>query len=115
MHKGGQKLTGFVALFRGINVGKTKRVEMARLKSMFESLGCADVSTYINSGNVIFAAGGKAENIGNVIASALDREFGFYADILIKTRIEMKKIAGAIPAAWRNDSVQKTEVAYLST
>ena len=29
----------FVALFRGINVGKAKRIAMAELKALFEDLG----------------------------------------------------------------------------
>ena len=44
----------YVALLRGINVGGNNKVEMARLKKVFESLGFINVRTYINSGNVIF-------------------------------------------------------------
>jgi uncharacterized protein (DUF1697 family) len=41
----------YIALLRGINVGGNNRVEMNELKALFESFGCTDVSTYINSGN----------------------------------------------------------------
>lgn len=43
-----------VALLRGINVGKAKRIAMADLRSLFERLGLADVRTLLNSGNVVF-------------------------------------------------------------
>ena len=43
-----------VALLRGINVGKAKRIAMADLRALFESLGHSDVRTVLNSGNVVF-------------------------------------------------------------
>ena len=44
----------YVALLRGINVGKNNRIDMKSLKSIFEKNGYFNVSTYINTGNVIF-------------------------------------------------------------
>ncbi|MCA9364814.1 MAG: DUF1697 domain-containing protein [Candidatus Moranbacteria bacterium] len=44
----------YIAFLRGINVGGKNKIEMARLKKCFESLGYENVSTYINSGNVLF-------------------------------------------------------------
>ena len=46
-----------IALLRGINVGRAKRVEMAILRDLFTSLGYGDVCTLLNSGNVVFTAG----------------------------------------------------------
>ena len=44
-----------IALLRGINVGKAKRVAMADLRALFEKLGYVDVRTLLNSGNVVFS------------------------------------------------------------
>src|SRR5439155_16706660 len=46
----------YVALIRGINVGRAKRVAMADLRALVEELGYADVRTLLNSGNVVFTA-----------------------------------------------------------
>ena len=46
----------YAALLRGINVGKAKRLAMADLKAIVESLGHRDVRTLLNSGNVVFEA-----------------------------------------------------------
>ncbi|TIO21691.1 MAG: DUF1697 domain-containing protein, partial [Mesorhizobium sp.] len=54
--KTGDKGTVFVALFSGINVGGNRIVKMAELRSFFEDLGFTDVSTYVQSGNVVFRA-----------------------------------------------------------
>ena len=43
-----------VALFRGINVGRTKRIAMADLRGVLESLGYTRVRTLLNSGNAVF-------------------------------------------------------------
>jgi uncharacterized protein (DUF1697 family) len=48
-----------VALIRGINVGRAKRVAMADLRALFERLGYRDVRTLLNSGNVVFTMSGK--------------------------------------------------------
>ena len=42
----------YIALLRGINVGKSVKVNMSELKKIFEKLGFSNVSTYINSGNI---------------------------------------------------------------
>jgi uncharacterized protein (DUF1697 family) len=48
-----------VALLRGINVGKAKRIAMADLRRLFEDLGYTDVRTLLNSGNVVFTISRK--------------------------------------------------------
>jgi len=103
----------FVALLRGINAGKERRVDMRRLRGLFERLGFRNVSTYINSGNVLFEGAGQPAALRGKTAEAIRAEFGFEAPTLIKTRAEMLAIARAIPAAWQNDASQRTDVAYL--
>lgn len=44
-----------VALLRGINVGKAKRIAMADLRAVLESLGCTEVRTLLNSGNAVYS------------------------------------------------------------
>ena len=44
----------FVALLRGVNVGGNNMISMSSLKKSFEAMGFPHVSTYINSGNIIF-------------------------------------------------------------
>ena len=50
----------YISMLRGINLAGHKRVEMARLRGMFEGMGFAQVRTYINSGNVVFKTGKSA-------------------------------------------------------
>lgn len=103
----------YIALFRGINVGGHRKVEMKKLTVVFESLGCTEVSTYINSGNVFFETDTPREEMVEKLVAACEKEFGFAPQILIKTAAEMRKIAWAILEEWVNDDVQRTDVAYL--
>ncbi len=103
----------YVALLRGINVGGSHKVEMKNLKSFFESLGYTNVSTYINSGNVIFEGKGKEKDIQKELVISLKEKFGFEIPVLIKKQDQIQKIAEAIPKEWQNDLLYKTDVAYL--
>jgi Asp-tRNA(Asn)/Glu-tRNA(Gln) amidotransferase A subunit family amidase len=84
---------------------------MKKLKSLFEILGFKNVSTYINSGNIIFETGSKPKR--EEIEAAMEKEFGFAIQTLVKTKREMQKIATAVPNDWQNDAEQRTDVAYL--
>jgi len=103
----------YVALLRGINVGKGKRVDMKTLKAMFESLGYRNVSTYINSGNVLFEGNGECKDIRRMVEAAIKQEFAVEIPTLIITGKQVVEIASALPADWQNDSIQKSDVAFL--
>jgi uncharacterized protein (DUF1697 family) len=103
----------YIALLRGINVGGNKKVDMKKIRSIFESLGFTEVLTYINSGNIIFKSTVKQSKVKEDVEKSLLKEFGFEIQTLIKTQQEMKKIADSIPKEWKNDLEQKSDVAYL--
>ena len=71
-----------VALIRGINVGKAKRVAMADLRALIAKLGYGDPRTLLNSGNVVFDAGREAA--GKVAARI---EEGMAAKLKVSARV----------------------------
>lgn len=101
----------YIALLRGINVGGNRKVGMKELRAAFEKMGYSDVSTYINSGNVIFESKTRVEK--DVLEKALKKTFGFDIPTLVKSERDIQKIGRAIPPQWQNDTQQKTDVAYL--
>jgi uncharacterized protein (DUF1697 family) len=101
----------YVALLRGINVGGNKKVEMAQLKKVFESLGCTKVFTYINSGNVIFETNENIEVFA--LEEALYTTFGFKINLVLRDAKNIKKLCKEIPDTWKNDTQQKTDVLFL--
>lgn len=83
----------FIALLRGINVGGHKKIKMAELRKMFEALDCKGVETYIQSGNVVFKiAKGNVSSLEKIIKKGILDYFGIDVPVLVKTKIELKKI-----------------------
>ena len=103
----------YIALLRGINVGNSVKINMKELKILFEQCGFSNVSTYINSGNVLFKSNDKKNNITENIEKVLHITTGNEVKVLVKTKSEMVKIASSIPDNWQNNDEQKTDVAYL--
>lgn len=72
----------YVALLRGINVGGKNKIAMADLKRCLEELGYTNISTYINSGNVLFSSSKNTEQLAKEIESALISKFEFDGKII---------------------------------
>ncbi|NTW29125.1 MAG: DUF1697 domain-containing protein [Coriobacteriia bacterium] len=103
----------YVALLRGINVGKGARVPMKTLQVLFEGLGLRDVVTYLNSGNVVFSSSLSALDLACVLEDELERAFGAKIPTLVKTSADVIAIADSIPSEWGNGEGEQTYVAYL--
>lgn len=77
-------MTTFIALLRGINVGGHRPVPMAELRVLCGELGLADAQTYIQSGNLVFAATGTARALEARLEQAIAGRFGFAVDVLVR-------------------------------
>ncbi|MDQ3305195.1 MAG: DUF1697 domain-containing protein [Actinomycetota bacterium] len=85
-----------VAFLRAVNVGK-RRVAMARLREEFEALGFDEVSTYINSGNVIFSTSLPPHDLEGQIEVRLEEAFGFEVTTFVRTAEEVKEVVAYMP------------------
>lgn len=90
-----------VALLRGINLGSRNRVAMSDLRALATGLGHTDVSTYIQSGNVLFSArpGAPAGTsaIADELAGAIASDLGVKAPVVVLTREELAAAVAANP------------------
>jgi len=87
-----------VALIRGINVGRAKRVAMADLRALVTELGYREVSTLLNSGNVIFTVprAGRGDPAAR-IERAMSGRLGVTARVLVLTAAEVATIIAGNP------------------
>jgi uncharacterized protein (DUF1697 family) len=91
-------MPAYVAMLRGINVGRGKIVKMERLRASFEALGFGGVRTYVQSGNVIFESRRKPSAIlSKQIEERIRCDFGFAVPVLLKTSKEMEQIIRGNP------------------
>jgi uncharacterized protein (DUF1697 family) len=90
-----------VALLRGINVGRAKRIAMADLRAGVESLGYGGVRTLLNSGNVVFTAPGAgrraADEAASRIEAMLTARLGVAARVTVLTAAELTAIVAGNP------------------
>ncbi len=76
----------YIALLRGINVSGQKKIKMADLKTMLEGIGFRSVTTYIQSGNVVFESNEENTNIlSDLIKKGIEERFGFDVPVLVLT------------------------------
>lgn len=87
----------YVALLRGVNVGGRHRVPMAALGALFESLGHAEVTTYIQSGNVLFTAARRPRPA--VVEAACTERFGMAVRVVVLTPAELEAAMATHPFA----------------
>ena len=82
-----------VALLRGINVGRAKRVAMADLRALVEGLGYTNVRTLLNSGNVVFTVPGSAKgDPASRIEAALEKQIGVSSRVIVLSAAELDRI-----------------------
>lgn len=82
----------YVAFLRAVNVGG-RRVEMARARTVLEGLGYDEVASFVNSGNLIFSASGRAPALEKAIRAALEDEFGMELTTFVRTAAQVRALA----------------------
>lgn len=103
----------YVALLRGINVGGKSIIRMPALKAAFEAGGFEDVSTYIQSGNVLFASPEtRPVDLAHRIEAMLDGAFDYVPTVVVRSRKQMRAVVdrapegfGSQPAKYRYDAI----------
>jgi uncharacterized protein (DUF1697 family) len=89
-----------VALLRGINVGGNNKVAMADLRDVVASLGHTGVSTYIQSGNVLFTApdgAAAAPALAAELERAIEKAFGLRLRVVVLSRAELAQVISDNP------------------
>ena len=104
----------FVALLRGVNVGGNNMISMSSLKQSFESIGFTHVSTYINSGNIIFhAKETDARKLEVKIERMLVKEYELGSKVVVRSLAEMEQLVQSLPREWDGDSSWRYNVIFL--
>jgi uncharacterized protein (DUF1697 family) len=91
-------MASHVALLRGINVGGRNKVPMADLREVVTSLGHTGVSTYIQSGNVLFStADTDTAKLTTALESAIADRFGILVSVVVLSRDELAAVLASNP------------------
>ncbi|HEX9946732.1 MAG TPA: DUF1697 domain-containing protein [Allosphingosinicella sp.] len=85
-----------IALLRAVNVGGRK-LPMAELRALCGEIGWEDVETYIQSGNVVFAAHGGPEALERKLEGAIKGRFGLDVPVIVRTASQWADLAASNP------------------
>jgi uncharacterized protein (DUF1697 family) len=82
----------YIALLRGVNVGRAKRIAMADLRKLVEDLGHTGVRSLLNSGNIVFDAVVPPVDAAREIEAAMALHLGVSARVFVFACHEVAEI-----------------------
>ena len=95
----------YIALLRGINISGKNKIAMSELKACFVEFGCTSVSTYFNSGNVIFLSDvDDREVLSNTIKKMIKKRFELDIPVFIISQEDLEDILKHAPDWWGDNN-----------
>jgi uncharacterized protein (DUF1697 family) len=106
--------TRYVALLRGINVGGRNPVRMPELKAAFENASFDEVSTYIQSGNVLFTASAPRASLEASIEEMLEHRFGVPLVVVVQSHAQLRSVVTRAPTGFGTEpDTYHSDVVFL--
>src|SRR5256885_10298872 len=90
-------MTRYIALLRGINVGGRNKVPMAGLRATCESVGCTEVATYIQSGNVVLTSPLDPAKLRAALEAAITEQLGVAPVVVIRDHGQLAAVLAGNP------------------
>lgn len=109
-------MTRYVALLRGVNLGKRRKLPMGELREILCSLGYGEVSTYLQSGNALFTSPREDQAaMEKEIERAIERAFGLDVPTLLRTGDELSTVIAGNPFPHALAQPAQFHVSFLSS
>lgn len=103
----------YAALLRGINLGARNKVAMGDLRALVAGLGCEDVATYVQSGNVVFKSSTPRAQLHAALEGQIRRALGLELVVVLRTKAELAKLVAGNPFSGRGRE-PKLHVTFLA-
>ncbi|MFF4572927.1 DUF1697 domain-containing protein [Streptomyces sp. NPDC001410] len=108
-------MTTYAALLRGINVGGSKKLPMADLRTLMTGLGHDGVRTHLQSGQAVFTTDrGDEESLAAELARAIEERFGFPVDVIVREHTYLRAVADACPFPAAELEARQLHVTYFN-
>jgi len=105
----------YIALLRGVNVGGKHILPMKALAELVSACKCRDVRTYIQSGNIVFAAPHDVvRKLPDTLAKKIQERFGFGSPVILRTADELAQVCRNNPFLKRGAPERELHVYFLS-
>ncbi|NJP50242.1 DUF1697 domain-containing protein [Streptomyces sp. SBST2-5] len=107
--------TTYAALLRGVNVGGSRKLPMAELRTLMEGLGYTGVRTYLQSGQAVFTAShGDEDSLAADLAAAIERQYGFTVDVIVRDHAYLAAVLRDCPFPAAELEAKQLHATYLS-
>ncbi len=90
-------MTSYAVLLRGVNVGGHGRLPMATLSSVLQTMGCAGVRTYLQSGNAVLTSSAPAAQLAADVQDTLRRTTGLDVPVIVRTAAQLARVVDGWP------------------
>jgi uncharacterized protein (DUF1697 family) len=108
-------MPNYVALLRSVNVAGHGRLSMAELTESFATLGYEDVSTYIQTGNVLFRSPARSmPTLAKAIGHQLELDFGSAPAVILRRTADLARVVGASPFPAQGADPGRHHVTFLA-
>ncbi|MEU4425934.1 DUF1697 domain-containing protein [Actinoplanes sp. NPDC024001] len=105
----------YAALLRGINLGRSRRVGMADLRTLLIEQGYGGVATLLQSGNVVLDSDQPAASLGPALEEAITKRFGMPVEVILRSRDEIAQVVALNPLGSVADDGSRYVVAFLAS
>jgi uncharacterized protein (DUF1697 family) len=105
--------TRYVALLRGINVGKARQIPMPRLAEVLTAAGHGNVRTHLRSGNVLLDSDLGEGPLAERLAAEIEAEFGFAVPVVLRTAAELAEVLALDPFGAIATDPSRSSVTFL--
>lgn len=105
----------YIAILRGINVGGKRKILMKDLKLLFERMEFTEITTYIQSGNVIFHSNderNKAE-LEDQLQQSILTTFGFEVPVILRTAEDLNEAISENPFYQEDNEIERLHLTFL--
>lgn len=103
----------FVVLLRGVNVVAHNRVSMPELRLALAQAGFDDVTTYLQSGNIVLGADLAPEPLGRAVARLVTERFGLDIGVVVRTRDQLREVVARDPLTLFATDPKRYQVTFL--
>ncbi len=109
-------MTTHISLLRGINVSGQKKIRMADLRDLYESLGFSAVESYLQSGNVIFESDEEDRAaLANMIEAEIEKSYGYSVSLLLRSSADFARVLQHNPyLRTRSENAKELYITFLA-
>jgi uncharacterized protein (DUF1697 family) len=108
-------VTRQVVLLRGVNLVRTNRVPMQKLREALEADGFADVKTYVQSGNIVVTSKASPDRVGARVRALIKKKFGHDIAVVVRSHAELTRVVKRNPLGKVARNPKRYLVTFLST